>query len=177
MVARALAVAVVCITLARAAHAAPPSAEYRLKAVFLFNFANFVQWPAHAFASADAPLVICVLGDDPFGEALDETVAGESIDRRHLAVRRVMRGEPLEQCHLLFVSRSETQRLDEVFRGVGETTHVLTVSDIDRFASRGGTIGLFLDRNRVRFEISLNDARRRGLELSSQLLTLGRIVE
>jgi len=155
--------------------ATPP--EYRIKAVFLFNFLQFVEWPANAFASSTAPIAICILGDDPFGEALDQTVAGESIANRALVVRRAGRSENLDTCHLLFISRSERPHLGEVLRAVGNSAPVLTVSDIEGFVARGGTIGFFLERKRVRFEINPSHAQRRGLKLSSQLLGLGRIHE
>jgi hypothetical protein len=157
------------------AQAAAPK-EYQVKAVFLFNFTHFVEWPPAAFASATAPLTICVVGDDPFGRALDDTIAGESIGARRLAVRRPHRTESLDACQLLFVSRSEAHRLDEVLRMTGTSTSILTVSDIDRFVARGGDVGFFLDRDRVRFEISIEHAKRRGLKVQSQLLSLARIV-
>jgi hypothetical protein len=168
----ALGVLAVAVTLSAQAAS---SAEYRIKAVFLFNFVQFVEWPASAFANERAPLVICVVGDDPFGDALDETIEGESIEKRKLLVRRVSHREGLHRCHLLFVSRSEQARLGEVFQAVGSSAPVLTVSDIDGFVERGGTIGFFLERKRVRFEISPAHAQNRGLKLSSQLLGLGRI--
>ncbi len=151
--------------------------EYRIKAVFLFNFVQFVEWPVSAFANERAPLVICVVGDDPFGNTLDQTIEGESIEQHKLVVRRARHPERLESCHLLFVSRSEQARLGEILRGLGSAAPVLTVSDIDGFVARGGTIGFFLERNRVRFEISPAHAQHRGLKLSSQLLGLGRIRE
>jgi hypothetical protein len=151
------------------------SAEYRIKAVFLFNFVQFVQWPANAFANERAPIEICVLGDDPFGDVLDQTVAGESVGGHGLVVRREQDADGLRSCHLLFVSRSEKPRLDQVMRAIGASSSVLTVSDIDGFVGRGGAIGFFLDRNRVRFEISPIHAR--GLRVSSQLLSLGRVLD
>jgi uncharacterized protein DUF4154 len=154
-----------------------PTAEYRIKAAFLFNFVHFVEWPPGAFTSGDAPLVICIVGSDPFGNVLDQTIEGESIDNRRLVVRRSQRPEDLQTCHLLFLSRSEMGRLNEVFEALGSSRPVLTVSDIDGFVRRGGTIGFFLSRNRVRFEISLKNAQRRGLKLSSQLLSLGRVLD
>src|SRR2546430_1625474 len=64
-----------------------PSAEYQLKAVFLFNFAQFVEWPAQASTEPDAPLVIGVLGQNPFGSYLDELVRGEKVGPHPLVVR------------------------------------------------------------------------------------------
>lgn len=150
-------------------------AEYRIKAVFLYNFVQFVEWPESAFANERAPLVICVVGNDPFGETLDQTIEGESVEKRRLVVRRTDDRESLDGCHLLFVSKSEKSQLGEVLQGVSSSAPVLTVSDIDGFVKRGGAIGFFLDRNRVRFEISPQRAQRRGLKVSSQLLSLGKV--
>jgi hypothetical protein len=153
----------------------PSQAEYRIKAVFLFNFVQFVQWPPSAFADERAPLVICVVGNDPFGDALDQTVTGESTGTRKLVLRRATDAEKLDSCHMLFVSRSEQTRVGAVLQSIGPSNPVLTVSDIDNFVERGGAIGFFLERNRVRFEISPTEAQRRGLKVSAQLLDLGRI--
>lgn len=152
---------------------APADAEYQIKAVFLFNFVQFVEWPHSAFANDQAPLAVCVFGSDPFGNMLDQVVAGESVQNRRLVVRRPNLDE-IDACHLLFVSKSEQLRLGEVLQHVGAAP-VLTVSDIDGFVGRGGTIGFFLDRKRVRFEISPSRAQTRGLKMSSQLLGLGKI--
>ncbi|MCU1348191.1 MAG: YfiR family protein [Acidobacteria bacterium] len=173
----ALALALLAVTLASPAQSAAPTAEYRVKAAFLLNFIHFVDWPPGAFASRDAPLVICVVGVDPFGEALDQTIEGETIDQRRIVVRRSRTGADAQGCQLVFISRSEGNRLDDVFASMGSTAPVLTVSDIDGFVPRGGTIGFLLDRNRVRFEIGLSTAQRRHLKVSSQLLSLGRIVQ
>lgn len=152
-----------------------PVAEYRIKAVFLFNFVQFVQWPASAFANERAPLVICVLGRNPFGDALDQTVYGESVGNRRIVVRRTAAPENFDGCHLLFVSNSEKGRVAKVLEAVDSPAPVLTVSDIDGFVAGGGTIGFYVERNRVRFEIDPAQAQRHRLKLSSQLLGLGRI--
>jgi hypothetical protein len=152
-------------------------AEYRIKAVFLFNFIQFVEWPPSAFADDRAPLVICVFGRDPFGGALEETLKGEWAGKRRMVVRRSEVPEGLDTCHLLFVSKSEKARLGAVLRAVGSSAPVLTVSDIDGFVEGGGTIGFFFEGHRIRFEISPSQAQRHGLKLSSQLLGLGRIRE
>jgi len=152
------------------------SREYQIKAAFLFNFAQFVEWPAGAFANPSAPLCIGILGNDPFGPALDQTVQGETIRSRPLVVTRSKQVEDLKDCQLVFISESERDRVGEVLAAL-DLQSVLTVSDIDRFAERGGVIRFFVQGNRVRFEINPTSARREGLKISSQLLALGRIVE
>src|SRR5690606_29576187 len=152
-----------------------PSREYQIKAVFLFNFLQFVEWPETAFADPASPGRIGVLRDDPFGQALDDAVRGEPIGGRPLVVRRSRNVEDLQDCHLLFLSRSETRRADEILARL-DRRPVLTVSEIDGFARHGGVIAFYPDGKKVRFEINSDAARRQSLRISSQLLDLGRIV-
>lgn len=151
------------------------SREYQVKAVFLFNFAQFVEWPESAFSSADAPLCFCVLGDDPFGADLDDTVRGETIHTRELTVRRSDKAGELKGCQLLFISRSERGRLAGILAEL-EGSPVLTVSEVEEFGRRGGMINFYLEDNRVRFEVNPQAAAREGLKISSELLSLGKIV-
>jgi hypothetical protein len=152
-----------------------PTPEYGLKAVFLFNFAQFVEWPASAFPEADAPLVICILGADPFGAYLDETVRGERVNDRPLAIRRNQGVGEIGACHILFVSRPEQGRLSEILDSL-KGTSVLTVSDAERFASRGGMIGFVTEQNRIRLRVNLQAARAAKLTISSKLLRPAQIV-
>ncbi len=152
------------------------SPEYQLKAVFLFNFAQFVEWPASAFPAPDAPLVICVLGEDPFGTYLDETVRGETVNDRPLEIRRYRGMEEISTCHILFVSRREEGRLQGILDSLRGRS-ILTVSDADHFASRGGMIRFVTDRNRIRLRINLEAARAANLTLSSKLLRPAQIVQ
>jgi len=170
---------IVCVALAVAsppAGSAQTLSEYGLKAVFLFNFTKFVEWPNEAFAAPNAPLCIGVLGDDPFGELLDEAVRGE-ISRGHpLTVRRARDVMPLRECHVVFISRSEESRVAEILEEL-DGVPTLTVGDSQGFARLGGVIGFYLEGNKLRFEISHSAARRKELKISSQLLSLGKIVE
>ncbi len=152
------------------------SKEYQIKAAFLFNFVQFVKWPETSFASADAPFSIGVLGDDPFGSILDGTVQGEAIGNHRLTVVRSQRIEDLKACQLIFVSRSEEDHVGEILAQLGSRP-ILTVSDLDGFAGQGGDIDLYLSGGKVRFEINPQPARQCGLKISSQLLSLGKIVE
>jgi uncharacterized protein DUF4154 len=154
---------------------AQSSPEYQLKAVFLFNFAQFVEWPAGAFPEPDTPLGICILGEDPFGGYLDETVRGETVGNHPLAVRRYRTVDEVRGCHILFVSRQEQGHLKEILDSL-KGHSVLTVSDAERFASRGGMIRFVTDRNRIRLRINLEAARAANLTLSSKLLRPAQIV-
>ncbi len=151
------------------------SPEYQLKAVFLFNFAQFVEWPASAFPEPDTPLGICILGVDPFGGYLDETVRGETVASHPLAVRRYRTVDEIKGCHILFVSRQEQGQFGQILDSL-KGRSVLTVSDAEGFARRGGMIRFVTDHNRIRLRINLEAARAANLTLSSKLLRPAQIV-
>jgi hypothetical protein len=144
--------------------------EYAVKAAFLFNFAHFVEWPNEAFPSTDAPIVIGILGSDPFGKSLDEIVAGESIQGRALVVRRYRKIEEVVGCHILFISGAETKGF---LRGAVrlQGTSTLTVGEDD-----AGMIQFFTEHNKLRLRIDLQAARAAGLTISSKLLRQAQIV-
>jgi hypothetical protein len=149
--------------------------EYQLKAVFLFNFAQFVAWPPPAFAAPDSPMVIGVLGEDPFHHALDDTVRGEKVEGHPIAIERYRRLEDLRPCHVLFICRSELPRLDQILARV-KGQPVLTVGDAEGFAQRGGMIRFVSDNNKVRFRINVEAAKAANLSISSKLLRPADIV-
>lgn len=149
--------------------------EYEVKAAHLFHYAQLVEWPESAFAGADAPICIGVLGDDPFGGAIDQTVEGESVRRRKIIVKRAKQAEDLKGCQIVFVCKSEAARADQILATLGESS-ILTVSEIEGFARHGGAIGFYFDGNKIKFEINPDIAKRHGLKVSSQLLGVGKIV-
>jgi hypothetical protein len=151
------------------------SSEYQLKAVFLFNFAQFVEWPENAFVNADAPIVIGVLGADPFGSILDETVRDEHIGGRPLVIQRYRRLDEIGTCHILFINGSEFPHLEKILSALNGRS-VLTVSDADRAARRGVMVQFITEKKRVRLRINLDAAKLAGLTLSSKLLRPTEIV-
>ncbi|HTL67306.1 MAG TPA: YfiR family protein [Lacunisphaera sp.] len=154
---------------------AQPSREYDLKAVFLYNFATFVEWPQDVFATPDAPFVIGILGESPFGKSLDDVIAGEKVGAHPLVVRQCRSVWEARQCQIVFISGSEAP----VFRSVLvdlRNRPVLTVSDIPGFADAGGIIE-FSTRVRVNLTINARAARRAQLGISSKLLRLARVQE
>ena len=153
--------------------AAPTTSQ--VEAVFLFNFSQFVDWPAQAFPQPDSPIVIGVLGSDPFDGTLDDVVRGEMVKGRPLVVRRFQHVEQLTDCHILFISRSERPRLEPIVQSL-KGRSVLTVSDLDEFASQGGVIGFVLVDNKIRLRVNLQAAKEAGLTLSSKLLRPAQIV-
>ena len=160
-------------TLSSAQVRAPESNEYQIKAGFLINFVKFVEWPAESFADGGAALVIGLIGDDPFGGALDEMVSGKTINSRRLEVRRLKWGQDLKGCHLLFVSTSERKRLSQIIDAL-KGSSVLTVGEMGQFNQQGGIINFVMDAKKVRFEINVTMADRAKLKISSKLLALAR---
>lgn len=152
-----------------------PSREYQVKAVFLFNFTQFVDWPPAAFPEDTASLMICVLGDDPFGSYLDDIVKGEQVNNRHLTVRRFRRAEDVRACQVLFISRSEEKNLERALAAL-KGADVLTVSDADAFATHGGMIQLATENGRIRLKINVDAAKASSLTISSKLLRSAEIV-
>jgi len=150
--------------------------EYRIKAAFLYNFAKFTEWPAGSFADPQAPLRICVYGDDPFGDAL-ESIAGKTVRGRPVEVDRLDALSAGEPCHLLFISESEAPNLPRILAAL-QRRPVLTVADIPGFAGAGGIINLKVNKeDKIRFEINVAKARLAGLRLSAKLLSLAEIAQ
>ncbi len=142
--------------------------ESQIEAIYLFNFSRFIQWPAHAAAgTSDFP--VCILGEDPFGTFLDETLAGETVAGKKIIAKRISTSQDALGCRIVFVSTSEQDHLKELFE-VLDHKSVLTVSDIPEFADQGGMIEFVVRKNKVRFEINLTSATDAGLTLSSDLL-------
>jgi len=154
---------------------APISAENQIKAVFLFNFAQFLAWPQNAFQTAKSPIVIGVLGEDPFGPYLDRVVQGEKIGGRSLVVRRYRQVEDVAECHILFVSRSEAGRLDRIISQMRGRA-ILTVGDMEGFAIRGGMVRFTTESGKIRLRINVAAAHAAGLTISSKLLAHATIV-
>ncbi|HEY1794151.1 MAG TPA: YfiR family protein [Opitutaceae bacterium] len=150
--------------------------EYQIKAVFLYNFAEFVDWPAGSFPDPQAPLVIGILGDDPFGSMIDEAVKGERVSGRPIVIRRFRTASEISGCQILFISRSEKDRLPEIMRDIRDMS-VLTVSDADGFSRAGGMIRFIMENNKVRLRINPQAAKQARLSISSKLLRPAQIVK
>jgi len=145
------------------------SREYQLKAVFLYNFAQFTDWPENAFADEKSPIVIGVLGTDPFGQALNETIQDETVRGRPLVVEHYRRADEIKTCHILFISQSEARRLDEIVKRL-KGKPILTVADAESASSTAAVIRFVVENNKVHFRINQDAARSANLTLSSRLL-------
>ena len=151
------------------------SHEYPLKAVFLLNFAQFTDWPTNAFGQPDSPLVIGVLGDDPFGALLDDAVRGETVNGRKFVVERYRRVEDMKACHILFISQSEIKRLDKIVENL-KGKPILTVSEIDGSAYRGVCVRFITENNKIHLRINTDALQEAQLTMSSKLLRVAELV-
>ena len=160
------------------AHAqdASVSSEYLIKAGFIYNFANLVQWPSSAFAQPDSPIVLGILGEDPFGTILNRVLEGKKVNGRAFLVKRLRSVTDLKECHILFVSSSDMTHLTEAIHLV-KGMPILTIGEIPGFAKRGGIINLVIEDNTVRFEVNVEAAKEADLNISSRLLALAKIVQ
>jgi hypothetical protein len=149
--------------------------EYRLKAAFLFHFAQLVDWPPAAFRSDSDPLTLCTVGEDPFHGDLDAAVEGKSIGARPLRVRHFKQPQDIQGCQLLFVANHESANVSTLLAGLKDSP-VLTVGEADSFVKQGGMIGFFIENDSIRFDINLQSAEHAKLRISSRLLLLARTV-
>ena len=150
-----------------AAHTAAPLEEYQIKAAYMLNFARFIEWPESD--SSRGPIIVGVVGTDPFGDALDSTLAGKTVRGRPFSVRRFRSVQEIDECHMLFISSSEAARIAALVQHFNKTA-VLTVGDSRGFVDSGGGIGFVVADNRVRFDINLNALASARLKASAQLL-------
>jgi hypothetical protein len=149
--------------------------DYQVKAVYLYNFGRFVEWPSKIPAAKGDSFTICVLGEDPFGSTLDATLAGETIGGKNIVAKRISSPQESVNCQILFLSAAEAGRLSKIMESLDKAP-VLTVSEIPQFSQRGGMIQFVVEGNRIRFEVNLTATQRAGLSLSSELLKVATAV-
>lgn len=149
--------------------------EYQVKALFLYNFANFVKWPEEAFANKNSPLKMCLYGTVPFGEFLD-VVNGTLIRDRTLLVLRTTEYDDIKSgCHILFVGIDEKERMEEFLHNLNHL-FVLSVGNKEGFTEQGGIVNIHRTKDNAKFEINLAKAISSGLLISSDLLGIARII-
>ena len=176
----ASALAVPAMLVALPAVAAETALETAVKATFLWKFVPFVEWPTASFASASAPVTICIVGDDPFGAVLDQAVAGQRIGERPIEVQRLPALTAGALCHVLYAAGSAAEPVEHIL-GQARGRPILTVTDAARGAAPGtapaGMIHFVLNDGKVRFAIDHEAAEKSGLSISSKLLRLALAVK
>ncbi len=146
--------------------------EYEVKAAFIHNIAKFIQWPGKSDPAG--PQRLCLLGRD--GTAvISGTLQGKAIGHGTWEPVSVGLRDDLRQCHVLFVAASEASNLRRIVDAVGRSP-VLTVGDGEGYGAAGLIVNFYFEQDKVRFEINPGAAGRAGLNVSSQVLRLARIV-
>jgi hypothetical protein len=151
-----------------------PNREYQLKAAFLLNFTRFVEWPEAALAANGAPLIIAVLGENPFGSYLEEIVAGEKVNGHPVNIHYYKNTSDIKTCHVLYINFTEIKKMEEVLNGL-KGRNILTVSDAPNFPAAGGMIRFFTKDNKIKFQVNLEASKSCNLTISSKLLRLAEI--
>ena len=168
------------------------SREYQIKAAFLYNFLQFVDWPKEKIADANKPIIIGIIGDDPFGDAI-EPLKDKPVAGRKIVIKRFKSFESLKkagdndaagtkqnikalgECHMLFICASENKNLREIIESI-KNSGVLTVGESGGFLDVGGIVNFVMADEKVGFEVSIVAAKQAGLEIRSKLLRLAKKV-
>jgi hypothetical protein len=146
--------------------------EYQLKAALIYNFAKFVEWPSTG--GTDEPIVIGILGDDPFGQDFEAVTNGKTANGKRVILKRFPNLQSLTPCHILFIGNDQKPILGKVLVAAG--SNVLTVGEMDRFAENGGMIHMKLIAGKVRFVITNAAAERAGIRISAKLLSIAQVI-
>ena len=149
------------------------SLEYRIKGAFLYNFVKFIDWPDTFFKKNSSPIVICILGKNPFPDSLLNALTTKKIQNRQLFLQNLSSAKDYPGCHIIFVSLSEKPYLHHTMEHLCNAK-ALTVSEITGFTKSGGAIQLFTDESKIRFEINTDATGKAGLNVSSKLLNLAK---
>jgi hypothetical protein len=149
--------------------------EYRVKAAFIFHFAQLVEWPSDTTTDTDNSLFLCTLGEDPFQGMLEGTVAGKVIGNRVMRIRHLELGQDMQACQILFIGRAQSKRIPQLLAGL-RSAPILTVGETAGFLDAGGMIRFLLEENKVRFEINAQAAQSARLKIGSRLLILAQRV-
>jgi hypothetical protein len=168
-------ISLACLLLTAPAHVRGQEVlpEYQVKAAYLFNFLKFVEFPGESFADPLAPIIIGVVGEDPFGNALSQVVVGKTVQGRDLVIHVYRVGEDFRAAHILFISASEKKKLPLILASLRGWS-VLTVADSPGFLDAGGMIQFLNENSRVRFAINVDATNRAKLKVSSKLLSLAK---
>jgi hypothetical protein len=165
-----MAVALLLLSGGGAAQDSQPS-EYQIKAAFIFNFAKFVEWPRTTLPNANSPMIIGILGDNPFRDDLEKTIKNKTVDGHPLLIKQFQSAVDATNSHILFICDSEKTQMPEILK-ILQGSNVLTVGEMDRFNEKGGMINFVLEGSKLRFKINNDAATRAGLKISSKLLSL-----
>lgn len=164
------------LLLSSVTHSQPGSKEYQVKAVFLFNFTQFIEWPESTLPESSTPFVIGILGDDPFGSHLQDAIKNEKVQNHPLVIKHLKDVKEATACQILFINISNQANLKTILSSL-KGQSILTVGDANNFSKHGGVIRFYSEENKIRIRINLEASKENGLTISSKLLRLADIVE
>jgi len=170
----AAAICVLAVDYSRAQSEVQPP-EYRVKAAFLYKFGGYIEWPERAFARADSPIAIGVMGADALADELAEIVAGRNVNGRPVSVRKLRAGDSIAGLHVLFIGRSDSGRLPEIL-AAAKGRPLLTVTESEQALDLGSVINFVVVDDKVRFDVALVPAEQGSLKISARLLAVARKV-
>ena len=170
-----LAIATLTINAALNPAQAANSGEYALKLAFIYNFTKFVKWPTSAFGNETSPMVLCIVGDDPFPADAEQELRSRASNGHSIDLRKVKPADDMKSCHIIFIPKTEPKAATALATGPGASPS-LTISELEGFAKQGGVVEMFVEDNKLRFEVNAAQAKARQLTVSSQLLALARTV-
>jgi YfiR/HmsC-like len=159
---------------ARAQSLSPQEYENQVKATFIYNFSRFIDWPTGTFTSGRSSLRVCVLGNDPFGGALD-SIKGKNVQGRKIQIEHLESFSKLEACQILFISSSEKGHLKEILESA-KHSRIVTIGEMSQFTQNGGVVALAMRKDRIHFSVNLDAANETGVKISSTVLRLATIV-
>jgi len=139
------------------------------------NFARFTAWPTNAFSSEDSPFVVGILGHNPFGSLMEQTVRGEKINHHKIVLETYKNVGDITHCNMLFITQSEAGLLPEIVRTL-KARPILTVADLPDAAANGVCVQFVTENNKIRFRVNINSVKEAHLSMSSELLRLAEIV-
>lgn len=150
------------------------NSEAKIKAVFLYNFTRFVEWPGKSFSGENSPFIIGILGNDPFGAYIEQAIKGEKVGNHLIEIRRYDSVNEIKDCHILFINLQDGSMIKEaISKASGK--NILTVSDANNFAGWGGIIRFYSEESKVKIEINTSAAKAANLSISSKLLSVSQI--
>jgi len=152
----------------------PRPTDYKAKAAYLYNFARFVEWPEDAFDGPQAPFIIGILGEDPFGQAFD-SVRGKTVKGRTLIIKKIDDVRESTSCQILFIGALERGKRQTILKALQHGS-VLTAGDTEGFAKAGGVVNFVVTDKSVGFEVNVDAAQRKRLKFSSRILNIAVIV-
>ena len=148
--------------------------EYPVKLAFLYNFTKFVEWPANSYSDTGAPLVICVVGDDPFSPELERQLDTKTVEGHEVEIRKLKPTDNLNVCHIVFIPATAKEQEARIVKELAGSS-TLTVGETNGFEALGGIIDFIVEGNKIHIEVNLLAADRAGLKISSKLLSIAKI--